>query len=165
MAKGPWGVSNGHSSASPPLGDPILQPWSVVRPLWWWAFCVVALASWGIGAQAAPVLRCVFEVNAEVHRHAFQPTRDPYTVESVDLSQRFRFKAVVLGDDQRVDLINLYVHYQTHRQPMLMQHVKYVAPLAQVSPAPDALTGRMAVYSPFLGKELQYSCALHEVMP
>jgi len=116
-------------------------------------------------ALASPLLRCQFEVNAEAQQHAFAPTRDPYPVASVDLSQRFRFKAVVLGDDQRVELINLYVYYQTRRQPMLMQHVKFVAPVAQQTPAPDALTGQMAVYSPFLGKELQYSCALHEVTP
>lgn len=116
-------------------------------------------------ALASPLLRCQFEVNAEAQQHAFAPTRDPYAVTSVDLSQRFRFKAVVLGDDQRVELINLYVYYQTRRQPMLMQHVKFVAPVAQQTPAPDALTGQMAVYSPFLGKELQYSCALHEVTP
>ncbi|PIT71576.1 hypothetical protein B9Z41_16830 [Limnohabitans sp. JirII-31] len=116
-------------------------------------------------ALASPLLRCQFEVNAEAQQHAFVPTRDPYPVTSIDLNQRFRFKAVVLGDDQRVELINLYVYYQTHRQPMLMQHVKFVAPVAQQTPAPDALTGQMAVYSPFLGKELQYSCALHEVTP
>ena len=116
-------------------------------------------------ASAAPELRCQFEVNAAVHQHAFSPSQDPYRVPSVDLSQRFRFKAVMLGDDQKLELINLYVYYQTHRQPMLMQHVKFVAPVAQVSPAPDALTGQMAVYSPFLGKELQYRCALHEVTP
>ncbi|WP_146183262.1 hypothetical protein [Limnohabitans sp. JirII-29] len=116
-------------------------------------------------ALASPLLRCQFEVNAEAQQHAFAPTRDPYPVTSIDLNQRFRFKAVVLGDDQRVELINLYVYYHTRRQPMLMQHVKFVAPVAQQTPAPDALTGQMAVYSPFLGKELQYSCALHEVTP
>ena len=71
--------------------------------------------------------------------------------------------AVVLGDAQKVDVINLYVSYQTQRQPMLMQHLKFVAPVAHSQPTPDALTGRVALYSPFLGKELQYSCALHEV--
>ena len=113
-------------------------------------------------ASAAPVLRCQFEVNAETHEHAFEPIQDPYAATSVDLSQRFRFKAVVLGDGHKIDLINLYVYHQTRRQPMLMQHVKFVAPVAQEAPAADALTGQMAVYSPFLGKELQYRCALHQ---
>ena len=114
-------------------------------------------------ANAAPVLRCNFEVNAESYQHAFVPVCNPYTAASVDLGGRFRFKAVVLGDAQQVSLINLYVFYQTERQPMLMQHLKFVAPVAHSQPTPDALTGRVALYSPFLGKELQYSCALHEV--
>ncbi len=108
-------------------------------------------------------LRCHFEVNAERFEHSFNPVSDPYTVTSVNLADRFRFKAVVLGDDTRVDLINLYVFYQTERQPMILQHTKYVAPQAQSAPAANALTGRVALYSPFLGKELLYGCALHEV--
>ncbi len=123
---------------------------------------LAALIPWG--AQAAPELRCHFEVNAEQFEHRFAPVSDPYTVASVNLADRFRFKAVVLGNDTRVDVINLYVSYQTERQPMVLQHVKFVAPVAQGQPAPDALTGRVALYSPFLGKELQYGCALHEVV-
>jgi hypothetical protein len=114
--------------------------------------------------QAASELRCRFEVNAERFEHRFTPVSEPYTVQSVNLADRFRFKAVVLGNDTRVDLVNLYVSYQTERQPMVLQHVKFVAPVAQLQPEPDALTGRVAVYSPFLGKELQYGCALHEVV-
>ena len=123
----------------------------------WWV-CLLSL-----GANASAVLRCNFEVNAESYQHTFVPVSNPYTAPSVDLGGRFRFKAVVLGDAQQVSLINLYVFYQTERQPMLMQHLKFVAPVAHSQPTPDALTGRVALYSPFLGKELQYSCALHEV--
>jgi hypothetical protein len=132
-----------------------IKAWAVC---WgWWAACM--------GAHAAPVLRCHFEVNAEHFEHSFTPTSEPYHVTSVNLADRFRFKAVVLGDNARVDLINLYVSYQTERQPMVLQHVKFVAPVVQVHPASDALTGRVALYSPFLGKELLYGCALHEVQP
>ena len=116
-------------------------------------------------AQAVPELRCHFEVNAERSEHRFRPVSEPYTVQSINLADRFRFKAVVLGNDTRVDLVNLYVSYQTERQPMVLQHVKFVAPMAQLQPAPDALTGRVALYSPILGKELQYGCALHEMAP
>lgn len=125
----------------------------------WWM-----LAVWlPVVAHAAPELRCHFDVNAERFENSFTPVTDPYTVGSVNLADRFRFKAVVIGNDTRVDLINLYVSYQTERQPMVLQHVKFVVPVAQVQPTPDALTGRVALYSPFLGKELQYGCALHEV--
>jgi hypothetical protein len=125
----------------------------------WWLLVVF----FPLMAQASPQLRCHFEVNAERFEHSFNPVSDPYTVTSVNLANRFRFKAVVLGDDTRVDLINLYVSYQTQRQPMVLQHTKFVTPIAQTQPSPDALTGRVALYSPFLGKELLYGCALHEV--
>lgn len=125
----------------------------------WWLLAVF----FPLMAQASPQLRCHFEVNAERFEHSFNPVSDPYTVTSVNLANRFRFKAVVLGDDRRVDLINLYVSYQTQRQPMVLQHTKFVTPIAQTQPSPDALTGRVALYSPFLGKELLYGCALHEV--
>jgi len=114
---------------------------------------------------AAPVLRCQFEVNANIIQHEFTPVADPYTAESIDLDGRFRFKAVMLADSQRVSLINLYVFYQTRRQPMIMQHTKFVEPVAQREPPPHALTGQVALYSPFLGKELKYACALLEVAP
>ena len=127
-------------------------------------FCFWLLATlFPMAGHAAPELRCHFEVNAEQFEYRFTPVSEPYTVASANLANRFRFKAVVLGNETKVDLINLYVSYQTRRQPMLLQHVKFVAPLAHVDPAPDALTGRVALYSPFLGKELLYGCALHEV--
>jgi hypothetical protein len=127
---------------------------------WWLALGCVLNHAW-----AAPVLRCQFEVNALTYQHDFKPVTDPYTAQSVDLDGRFRFKAVMLADAQRVSLINLYVFYQTRRQPIILQHTKYVEPLAQRDPAPSALTGQVALYSPFLGKELKYACALYEEMP
>ncbi len=113
--------------------------------------------------HAMPVLKCQFEVNAETYTHVFHPVSEPYTVKSVDLGERFRFKAVVLGSDKEVDLINLYVSHVTQRQPVLMQHLKFVKPPSQKQPDPNALTGRVALYSPYQGKELVYGCALHEV--
>jgi hypothetical protein len=125
----------------------------------------VWIATCSLLAKSSPLLRCNFEVNAERFEREFSPVTDPYLVDSLDLAQRFRFKAVVLGDSTHVELINLYVSYQTRRQPMVLQHVKFIKPVAQINPKPDALTGRVALYSPFLGKELQYACALHEVTP
>ena len=131
----------------------------------WVGLCVFVICFCPLVSSATPVLRCHFEVNAERSQIEFKPVADPYLVESVNLADRFRFKAVVLGDQSKVDLINLYVSYQTSRQPMILQHSKFIAPVAQLNAKTDALTGRVALYSPFLGKELQYGCALHEVLP
>ena len=113
----------------------------------------------------AASLHCAIEVNGEVHRHVFRPTTDPYTAQSIDIGERFRFKAVVLGQGNDIELVNIYAYYQTRRQPMLMQHVKHLKPAAHHNPEPDALTGRVALYSPVLGKELAYRCALHKEAP
>ena len=129
-------------------------------------------------AQASAQLQCTFEVNSEIHHTVHGVATDPYTVASVPIGNRFRFKAVVLGAAQdkdsgaappmsasAVEIVNIYVYYNTRRQPMVMQHLQYLRPVALRDPAPDALTGRVALYSPLLGKELQYQCALAEVAP
>jgi len=139
----------------------------MIRPGWKTGLGAVALVLlWGVTTPAeAADLHCVIEVNGEVHQHVFSPTRDPYTVRSIDIGERFRFKAVVLGQGDDIELVNLYAYYQTRRQPMLMQHAKYLKPKAVLKPEPDSLTGKVALYSPVLGKELAYRCALHKEAP
>jgi len=118
------------------------------------------------GARAAPQLQCTFDVNSETHHRVFALASDPYAVEGVPIGNRFRFKAIVLGEGARVDSVNLYVYYNTRRQPMLMQHTQYLQPpVASGAFTPGALTGKVAVYSPLLGKELMYGCSLQEVAP
>jgi len=135
----------------------------------WWPSVRLCLGlTWSIGCTSAwsqAQLHCEIEVNGELHHHAFAMVSDPYTAGSVDIGERFRFKAVVLGEGDRVDLVNIYAYYQTRRQPMLIQHAKYLSPSPMLNPRPDALTGRVALYSPVLGKELAYRCALHQMAP
>ena len=114
-------------------------------------------------AWAKPQLQCTFEVNSEVHHRVFALASDPYAVEGVPIGNRFRFKAIVLGEGDRVESVNLYVYYNTRRQPMIMQHTQFLQPKVLSATAEDALTGRVSVYSPLLGKELMYRCALQEV--
>ena len=146
-------------------------------------FCIAALglALLPIAAQASAQLQCTFDVNSETHHTVHGVATDPYTVAAVPIGNRFRFKAIVLAAapdtassaaqpaPTAIESVNLYVYYNTHyntrRQPMVMQHTQYLQPLPLRNPAPDALTGRVAVYSPLLGKELQYHCALAEVAP
>jgi len=146
-------------------------------------FCIAALclALLPSVAQASAQLQCTFDVNSETHHTVHGVATDPYTVAAVPIGNRFRFKAIVLAAAQdtapgvapssaqsapaAIESVNLYVYYNTRRQPMVMQHVQYLQPVPLHSPAPDALTGRVALYSPLLGKELQYQCALAEVAP
>ena len=130
-----------------------------------------ALLTCPLATQAAPQLQCSFDVNSETHHKTFGVVTDPYTTEAVPIGNRFRFKAILLaagsdgGGASGLESINLYVYYNTRRQPMIMQHTRFLQPVAQSAPQPDALTGRVSLYSPLLGKELQYQCALAEVAP
>ena len=123
-----------------------------------------------VSAQAGTELQCTFEVNSETHYRTFNPATDPYTVAAVPVGNRFRVKAIVLAAapgqaNTPIESVNMYVYYNTRRQPMIMQHLQFLQPVALRNPAPDALTGRVSLYSPLLGKELQYRCALVEVSP
>jgi hypothetical protein len=85
-------------------------------------------------------------------------------VPSIAINDLFRFKAVMVGDGERIDYIKLYTYYQARRQAVLLHEAKYLAPQAQ-APAgagPAGLTGLVYLYSPLLGHEIRYSCALRE---
>jgi hypothetical protein len=79
----------------------------------------------------------------------------------VNINERFRFKAVVVGSAEKVDYIKLYTYYVSSGRPILLHYANYLSPVAQTSPAPDALTGQQYLYSPVLGRQLQYACALY----
>ncbi|MBK1680247.1 hypothetical protein CKO20_07680 [Rhodocyclus tenuis] len=115
--------------------------------------------------QASPRLHCLIEQNGSSQTHTFAPVSNPYRVAPLDISERFRFKAVVIGDEQHVDYIKLYTYYQTKRRPELLHEVHYRAPVATTAPTVDALSGQVSLYSPDLGREIRYACALREEAP
>ncbi len=126
---------------------------------------LLGLMAFPVCVQASPRLRCQVTLNGETRDFEFAPTKDPYNVASIDISKRFRLKAVVIGDERQIDYIKLYTYYQSERQAVLLHEAKYTTPAAEVAPSPAALTGVNYVYSPVLGRELQYGCALFEVVP
>lgn len=126
---------------------------------------ILVAAAVPAAASAAPRLRCQISQGGEVHQLEFAPVSSPYEVKAVDINEHFRFKAVVLGDEQKVDTIALYTYYQSRRQAVLLHQAKYLAPVPQTAPGPAALTGWHFLYTPGLERELQYGCALFEVKP
>lgn len=116
-------------------------------------------------ASAAPRLRCQLIQGDTVQVLDVAPVSDPYRVEAVDLKGNFRFKAVVIGDGQKIDYIKLYTYYQSKRQAVLLHEARYLAPVAESVVNPAALTGTNHLYSPELGRELQYACAVFEGTP
>lgn len=115
------------------------------------------------GVLAEPRLRCQITQSGQTQVRDFAPTTNPYEATAIDLNGSFRFKAVVVGSAQRLDYVKIYTYYQTRRQPVLLQAVKYLSPALPSGAAADALTGTHFLYSPRLGRELQYGCTLLEV--
>lgn len=116
-------------------------------------------------AQAAPRLRCQLDQGGTTQVHEFAPVADPYGVESIDLNGRFRFKAVVIGDERQVQYIKLYTYYQTARRLVLVHAAKYLRPELPAGTSAMALTGQHYVYSPGKEREFQYACSLIEAAP
>lgn len=132
-----------------------------------WALLIGTLATLAFSAplMAAPLLRCQLIQGGTTRVVEFSPKKDPYGAEAIDVNGRFRFKAVVVGDEDQVEYIKLYTYYQTQRQPVLLHEAKYAAPVAQSTDDLAALTGMNYLYSPRLEREFQYGCALLEVAP
>lgn len=120
------------------------------------------LAVWTVPtmAQAAPRLRCQLEQGGTTQVHEFTPVADPYGVAAIDINGRFRFKAVMIGDERQIQYIKLYTYYQTARRRLLVHEVKYLSPELPAGTSLMALTGQNYVYSPGKEREFQYSCSL-----
>lgn len=123
-------------------------------------FCLLA----GAPANAAPRLRCEIHLSGMEQVFDFAPSSDPYGAAPVDLDGRFRFKAIVKGNDQQIEYVKIHVYQLTERQPVPIQVVDFQAPQVSGS-SPAGLTGFNRLYAPGLGRELQYRCALIEVAP
>lgn len=113
---------------------------------------------------AAPLLRCEVAYAGTTHTVEARPLADPYPVPSVDIGGRFRFKAVMVGEAQRLDYIKLYAYLETPRQPVLIQQATYLPPF-QTTAQPHALTGEQRLYAGPVERELSYRCTLEGLAP
>lgn len=124
----------------------------------------IPLLTLGLAACAAPLLRCHVSYAGTTHVVEARPVADPYPVASVDIGGRFWFKAIMVGDANRVDRVLLYVYLDTRKQPILIQEAKYLPPY-QTSATPHVLTGEQHLYGGPVERELIYSCTLQGVAP
>lgn len=115
-------------------------------------------------AFAAPLLRCKIEQSGATFVVESSPGLDPYGVAAVAINKNFRFKAVVIGNQEKVDYVKIYAYDMGKRQAILLHEAKYLAPLMQTAQAaelaPFQLTGMHYLYSPDLNREMQYGCSL-----
>ena len=73
---------------------------------------------------------------------------------------------MVVGTQDQVERIGLYVYQNTAQQPVLIQQAKYLPPYrwpADGGPLP--LTGQQHLYAGAMERELIYSCALERGQP
>lgn len=120
-----------------------------------------AMPSHADTATAATVLRCQVRYASDTIHIEARPVADPYTVAAQNIGERFRFKAVVVGNDQQVDYIALYTYDMAMPgAPLLIHEVVHQPPFSS-NPKVPGLTGWNHVYSARLGREMVYGCALN----
>lgn len=119
--------------------------------------CTPALAG---AASPLPVLRCVLESGGSTLTHDASATSDPYSVQPVVLNERFRFKAVVVADDdgRTIDHVKLYTQEMGEGGRTLLHQVSYSRPMVAASLALPSLTGVQWVYARSLERQFQFEC-------
>jgi hypothetical protein len=137
-----------------------------------WPACLITLAIVGLVAWPAPILantltqlRCQVHYAGETRTLNYPPVTDIYVVPAIPIGETFRFKVVVAGEVGRIDYVAIYTYSQTAPWNELLHQVKYLKPTATGTKDPAALTGQVYVYSRELHSELQYGCAIVEVLP
>lgn len=129
-----------------------------------WAACALAALFLHATAVAAPLLSCQVTYAGTTQTIEARPVADPYPLASVDIGGRFRFKAVMVGSDAKVERILLYAYLDAKRQPILVQEAKYLPPYT-VSATPYPLTGEQHLYAGVVERELIYRCTLEGIQP
>jgi hypothetical protein len=115
-------------------------------------------------ALAQPLVTCQVTYAGATQTVLARPVTDPYPVPSVDIGGRFAFKAVMLGDAQKVERIVLYTYLDAEPHPVLIHQAKYLPPFPR-STAPWAFTGQHHLYGGPQERELIYSCSLQGLAP
>lgn len=80
---------------------------------------------------AAPRLVCEVAHAGKARTLSFAAVSDPYTVEAVNIDDRFRFKAVMVGNDRGIEYIKLYTYDLSSDLAVLLHEAKYLAPVPQ----------------------------------
>ena len=132
----------------------------------------LALSLWGGVAHSAPVnppeLLCALRVAGHTQLVRSALTADPYGPQGVDVRGRFRFKAVLLGEGHSAPYATVTVtDTEAEEGPTVLQQASWpgVATgqddlLTDADAWAPRLSGWQRVYSPYLGRELTWGCAV-----
>lgn len=127
-------------------------------------------SSWGSEpAGGQPELLCVLRMAGHTQQVRTHATQDPYAVTGVAVKDRFRFRALLLAspaDGPALASVTV-TDVESEPDPTVLQHVSWTlspaqrsAPLGQDAAWTPSLSGWQRVYSPYLGRELTWGCAL-----
>lgn len=125
---------------------------------------ITALLVITTGAQAAPLLRCQVTYAGATQVVEARVSQDPYSIESVDIGGRFRFKAVMIGKGEQIEYIKLYGYFQQRRKDIPIHQATYLPPYPKTS-KPILLTPFNQLYAGEIERELQYQCTLEGTQP
>lgn len=127
------------------------------------AISVLTLA-FSANAYASPLLRCHVSYAGSTQIIEAHASKDPYTIESVNIGERFRFKAVMIGSGETIDYIKLYSYFQARHKDIMIHQATYLPPFKESGEA-IMLTPVNHLYASDVERELQYHCTLQGVLP
>lgn len=136
------------------------MPSLLPRPLLVMATLLVMAGTPRAGQQVV----CQIDQGGETWQLSFAPTATPYEAIPVDIHGQFRFKAVVLGTPDVIEHVTLSSQYILDTQAVPLHQSTHLQPRLPTGASRLPLGGRQAVYSPRLGREMRYECALTEAL-
>ena len=119
-----------------------------------------ALVATAARAPAAAAAVCEVTQGGVERTLSFAATGDPYRVPPVDVTERFRFKAVLLTGAQGLQSLSIYTSYRVADRHVPLQQARYGA--AQLQAGAGFSSGDQHPYAPGLGQEFAYRCVLGE---
>ena len=115
-------------------------------------------------SMSAPLLQCDVSYAGTTHKLKATPTKDPYSVQPIDIGGRFFFKMILQETKGKLDHVLIYAYLDQEPRPLLLQQAKYLGPFPETS-KPFPLTGQQHLYGGPVERELIYSCTLSVVKP
>lgn len=109
--------------------------------------------------SSAPLLKCTVSYAGTSQVIETTISADPYTIPSINIQDRFRFKAVMIGAGEKISYIKLYTYFQTRSKDILVHQASFFPPFA-LSKKPRIITPQNAIYAGEVERELQYQCTL-----
>lgn len=129
---------------------------AVLLPILLFANLPIALAT---ASKNQALLRCNVTYAGSTQIIETTISSDPYAAPIHDISGRFSFKAVMIGDHKKLNYIKLYAYLQGRDVDAPIHQATYKNPI-QIARKMRALTPINYLYAGEVERELQYQCFL-----